>query len=698
MTLAVNCMANPKRVGSSTQSSPHKNMEAAISRQGRFIFFFLVLLISDHVSAQDGEELLTEFSAAERASIRSACYGASLSGPARFYACLTQKANDLRRSPGEPTLKEFSGAEQASIRSACYGAGLSGPARFYACLTQKADDLRRSPREPSLSGFSVAEQNSMRSACYGAGLSGPASFYACLRRKVNDLETSAGEPSLSRFFVAEQSAMRSACYGAGLSGPASFYACLRRKAYDLERSPGEPSLADFSVAEQNLMRSACYGAGLSGPASLYTCLRQKASDLRRSPGEPSLDEFLPAEQSSMRSACYGASLSGPASLYACLRQKTAELRRVRRQFEPPSREVWPNASQTTTSPASSDVAAAQSAPAPATTPVSAPAPSEPDVDDQAVSQSVESTIAPKRAQATRPSRTSGGRSNRITSIVATPSESAARIAAPPTTPSPPSRSTATRPPDDFGLVVAFWLAVGSLVWGVRHLRRRAHAAAPTPPDANGAAPIPPDPRERSTPGRADARDVGITFTDPRTDAAWTPHGADLTGVRDALTGQPLRPAPGLHRCTRCHVFYQASSVDFIQRENGGCCAGCGSVSVFPVNPSHGSEQRPSDRPEITTLANYRSRVGEVVIFEGRCVRVLPSRSGTAFAVMFENGGWTEGFKLVIRTEFVARVGGADYIRSLAGRTIRVRGLITHSPAFGYEMTVTTHAMMLDVWS
>ncbi len=673
-------------------------MLTAISPHGRIILFFLIFFVSDHVSAQDGDEILAEFSAAERASIRSACYGASLSGPARFYACLTQRANDLRRSPGEPTLTEFSDAEQASMRSACYAAGLSGPARFYACLTQKANDLRRSPREPSLSGFPVAEQNSMRSACYGAGLSGPASFYACLRRKANDLEKSAGEPSLSRFSVAEQNSMRSACYGAGLSGPASFYACLRQKAYDLEMSPGVPSLADFSVAEQNLIRSACYGAGLSGPASLYTCLRQKASDLRRSPGEPSLAEFLPAEESSMRSACYGASLSGPASLYACLHQKTAELRRVRKQFEPPSREVWPNASQATASPASPDVVAAQSPPPPATTPVSAPAPSRPAADDQAVSQPVASTIAAKRAKAARPSGASG-LSNRITSIIPIPSELPPPIASPPTsTPSPPSRSTATRPPDDFGLVVAFWLAVGSLVWGVRHLRRSLHAPAPTSPNGTAAVPIPPGPRERSTAGRADARGGGITFTDPRTDAARTPQDADLTGVRDALTGQPLRPAPGLHRCTRCHVFYQASSAGFIQRENGGCCAGCGSVSVFPVNHSHGSEQRPSDRTEITTLTNYRSRVGEVVIFEGRCVRVLPSRSGTAFAVMFENGEWTEGFKLVIRTEFVASVGGADYIRSLAGKTIRVRGPITHSSAFGYEMTVTTHAMMLDVWS
>jgi len=125
---------------------------------------------------------------------------------------------------------------------------------------------------------------------------------------------------------------------------------------------------------------------------------------------------------------------------------------------------------------------------------------------------------------------------------------------------------------------------------------------------------------------------------------------------------------------------------------------CGGPSVSPVNGTRAVDQQADEgRSGITTLANYRSRVGEVVVFEGRCVRVLPSRSGSAFAVMFEDRSWTEGFKLVIRTGFVEHVGGADFIRGLAGRTIRARGLIVHSPVFGYEITVTTRSMILGVW-
>jgi hypothetical protein len=179
---------------------------------------------------------------------------------------------------------------------------------------------------------------------------------------------------------------------------------------------------------------------------------------------------------------------------------------------------------------------------------------------------------------------------------------------------------------------------------------------------------------------------------------WSADETDLTDVRDAITGQPLRPALGLHRCMRCHVFYETASVECIQRENGGRCISCGNASVSPVNGAAAGEQSASGDPDadITTLDNYRQRVGQLVVFEGRCVRVLPSRSGAAYAVMFEHGTWTEGFKLVIRTGFVTHVGGDDFIRSLAGRTVRARGVIAHSSVFGYEITITTRSMILGV--
>ena len=111
-------------------------MEAAISYAGRLTIVLLAILASDSAYAQSEDELLRGFSAAERASIRGACYGPGLSGPARLYTCLAQKAEELRNSPGAPSLAAFSREEQNSIQRACYGAGLSGPARYYACLRE----------------------------------------------------------------------------------------------------------------------------------------------------------------------------------------------------------------------------------------------------------------------------------------------------------------------------------------------------------------------------------------------------------------------------------------------------------------------------------------------------------------------------------------------------------------------------------
>lgn len=105
---------------------------------------------------------------------------------------------------------------------------------------------------------------------------------------------------------------------------------------------------------------------------------------------------------------------------------------------------------------------------------------------------------------------------------------------------------------------------------------------------------------------------------------------------------------------------------------------------------------PPRRDGVTSLADYRQRLNESVVFEGRCVQVLTSRSGSAFAVMFEPGTWTEGFKLVVPTAYVPEVGGAPYIRRLAGSMIRAQGIVTHSPIFGYEISISHRAQILDV--
>jgi hypothetical protein len=537
---------------------------------------------------------------------------------------------------------------------------------------------------------------------------------------------------LREFSAAERASIRRACYGAGLFGPARFYTCVAQKADELRQSPGEPSLIEFSPDEQSSIRRACYGAGLFGPARLYACLRQKADELRQSPGHPSLAEFSGAEQASIRRACYGAGLFGPARLYACLRQKADELRDVRRRLKLASPLPTPEVSYPSTSPVASDAGGApppvpliQVQPAPTSeeaSPTPAPlssmssqsgaaaaTPLWPALENQRVSERLVSERAPQL----RTARGSGTNTsvNGIKSVAQVPAESAASPATGlPSRQSPSSsaleelerrrkarRPTATRREDDGFLVFAFWLTVGAVIWAVNYFRGSRPAPPPVAGQNPGATPPPPR-RDTYRASRAHARHSGITFADPRTDTLWSPHETDLTDVRDAITGQPLRPALGLHRCMRCHVFYETASVECIQRENGGRCISCGSASVSPVNGASAVEESGRGDPDadITTLDNYRQRVGQLVVFEGRCVRVLPSRSGTAYAVMFEHGTWTEGFKLVVRTGFVAHVGGDDFIRSLAGRTVRARGVIAHSPVFGYEITITTRSMILGV--
>ena len=522
----------------------------------------------------------------------------------------------------------------------------------------------------------------------GAGISHRARltivFLAILAHEANAQDS---DELLREFSTGERASIRTACYGAGLLGPARFYTCLAEKADELRRSPGEPSLAEFSDSEQSSIRSACYGAGLVGPARFYTCLAQKAEELRRSPGEPSLAEFSDSEQSSIRSACYRAGLVGPARFYACLAQKADELRTVRRELGLSSSGASPDVADTPRLANTADSVAASPPPAP---PAQAPAPS---TVEQAPAPTGPVAPAPTPVTSAPAATSRTASSSRINSVVPVAPEPTASV---PAFQAPqPLSSSPPRSEDDTAFVVGFWSIVGAVYWAVWYRGRLRRV--PSPPFGTApAAPPPPDANYR--PRSPYAGGSGITFTEPRTDTLWNPHEADLTDVRDAITGQTLRPALGLHRCTHCQVFYQTSSVEWLRRENGGRCISCGNASVRPIGDAPASEHdQANDQQDVTTLENYRSRVGQVVVFEGRCIRVLPSRTGAAYAVMFEDHPWTQGFKLVIRTGFVASVGGNEFIRSLAGRTVRARGLITHSPVFGYEITVTTRSMILGVW-
>ncbi|MBW7936918.1 MAG: hypothetical protein H3C71_07240, partial [Flavobacteriales bacterium] len=88
--------------------------------------------------------------------------------------------------------------------------------------------------------------------------------------------------------------------------------------------------------------------------------------------------------------------------------------------------------------------------------------------------------------------------------------------------------------------------------------------------------------------------------------------------------------------------------------------------------------------------------GSVVTFEGRVHQVNESRRGNDFAVMFEDKSWVKGFKLVFFRDGARKVGGSSYINSLAGRKVKIRGLVVKHPKFGYEIIISEKSMILSV--
>lgn len=171
---------------------------------------------------------------------------------------------------------------------------------------------------------------------------------------------------------------------------------------------------------------------------------------------------------------------------------------------------------------------------------------------------------------------------------------------------------------------------------------------------------------------------------------------DLTGLHDAFTGAPLNSALGLHQCQSCKVYYHTESLQVLLEVNDSKCVSCQSVNIISVVVGASAARGKDYAPSVVTLSNYKEYVGSVVTFEGRVYKVNESRRGSDFAVMFEGKSWVNGFKLVFFRGAVKKVGGNNFVHSLQGKTIRVRGLIIKHPKFGYEIIVSEKSMMLSV--
>ena len=58
--------------------------------------------------------------------------------------------------------------------------------------------------------------------------------------------------------------------------------------------------------------------------------------------------------------------------------------------------------------------------------------------------------------------------------------------------------------------------------------------------------------------------------------------ADLAGLRDAFSAEPIDPERALVRCAQCPAFYHADSMVTLRRENAGRCASCQSTAFDVV--------------------------------------------------------------------------------------------------------------------
>lgn len=190
--------------------------------------------------------------------------------------------------------------------------------------------------------------------------------------------------------------------------------------------------------------------------------------------------------------------------------------------------------------------------------------------------------------------------------------------------------------------------------------------------------------------------ISFKTTSSTSSTSSVPAAVDLEGLHDAFTGAPLDKSLGLHQCQSCKVYYHTESLQVLREANNSQCVACQSTNIIAVIAGGKATGGKDYTPNVVTLQNYKQHEGSVVTFEGRVHKVNESRRGNDFAVMFEDKSWVRGFKLVFFRGAVRKVGGARYINSLAGKKVKVRGLVIKHPKFGYEIIVSEKSMILSV--
>jgi len=171
---------------------------------------------------------------------------------------------------------------------------------------------------------------------------------------------------------------------------------------------------------------------------------------------------------------------------------------------------------------------------------------------------------------------------------------------------------------------------------------------------------------------------------------------ELKDIQDAFTGSLLDTTKDIFQCRKCKVYYQSLSIQVLRVENNGCCVSCRSKEIIPVRSFLNVTRGINILPAIVTLRDFRNHIGRTITFEGHVPRVNVSRDGRSYAVMFEDTSWNNGLKMTVFKGTVRDSGGSRFLKSLQGKTIKIRGLLTNHPTFGYQIVVSQRDMILEV--
>ncbi len=162
---------------------------------------------------------------------------------------------------------------------------------------------------------------------------------------------------------------------------------------------------------------------------------------------------------------------------------------------------------------------------------------------------------------------------------------------------------------------------------------------------------------------------------------------------DVLSGNILESGQVFYQCSRCFLFYSAESVKRITNSIKFFCTNCGEeIELDPDN--HDFKNGKNYLPPQVDLVNFMRYVRRVVSFEGQVVEIKWSSENDVLVIKFQDASWSDALKIpVFGEKGISDLGGEDFIFSLQGVKIKVRGLLIQHPRFGYEILTHKRSMI-----